>query len=191
VLILLFAVYELVGTSIITNGRQRALAEEFRDQLASPAASPAATPKPSRPLGHPKAIARILIPKIGVDDIVVEGVKLSNLAYGPGHYPSSAKIGASGAAAVAGHRTGWGSPFINLDKIAPGDEIVLETPEATYTYRITATKVVSPTDTAVLNGDPSSKATHKLVVTTCTPKYTSRRRLILWGDLKDTVPRAK
>jgi sortase A len=191
-LILLFALYELVGTSIITNGHQRALENDFRQQLASPAptASPTATPKPARPLGNPKAIARVIIPKIGVDDIVVEGVKLSNLAYGPGHYPASAKIGQTGTTAVAGHRTGWGSPFINLDKVGPGDEIVFETIEATYTYRITGTTIVEPTETRVLAGDPNSKATHKLTITTCTPKYTSRRRLILWGDLTATVPRS-
>lgn len=190
VLILLFALYELVGTSIITNNRQRALAEEFRDAIASPAPTATATATAApRPRNHPRAIARILIPKIAVNDIVVEGVKLSDLAYGPGHYPTSAKIGSKGASAIAGHRTGWGSPFINLDKVSPGDEIVLETVEATYTYRVTSTKIVNPTETGVLAGDPSSKATHKLVVTTCTPKYTSKRRLIIFGDLITTVPR--
>jgi sortase A len=191
-LILLFALYELVGTSIITNGRQRALAEDFREQLAQPvptaSATPTATPRPAK--SGANAIARIHIPKIAVDDIVVEGVTLSNLAYGPGHYPTSAKIGQKGAAAIAGHRTGWGSPFIRLDELRKDDEIVLETTVATYTYRVTRTTVVNPEQTSVLRGDPRSKAMHKLVVTTCTPKYTSRRRLIIWADLVVTVPRS-
>lgn len=195
-IILLFALFELVGTSLITNARQRTLAVEFQDVLASPpptvAPSPTASPtaSPARPRKHPRPIARIVIPKIAVNEIVVEGVRLADLAYGPGHYPSSAKIGQRGAAAIAGHRTGWGSPFINLDRLRPGDEIVLTAAEATYTYRITGTAVVDPDQTWVLGGDPNSKATHKLVLTTCTPKYTSKRRLIVWADLAATQKKA-
>jgi sortase A len=195
--LLYFVVYELFGTTLQTRAHQNDLRSEFSAMLddpritATPSVTPsAAPPKKSRP--RPNAIAQIIIPKIGVDSIVVEGVTLSALGYGPGHYPDSARIGAAtGTAAIAGHRTGWGSPFINLDRLQSGDEIILRTPQATYRYRITrGNVVVTPNDYWVVNGDPQSKAKAKLTLTTCTPKYTSRDRLIVWADLMKVEPRA-
>lgn len=196
--LLLFVAYELVGTSLVTDRHQDALAAEFDATLpaksfpvigATPLASP--TPKKKKAVySGPPPLARIRIPKIGVNEIVVEGVSIARLAYGPGHYPSTPRIGAKGVTGIAGHRTGWGSPFIDLDKLVRGDEVVLETKEATYTYRVTNRTIVDPGDGWVLGGDPKSKATHRITLTTCTPKYTSRDRLIVWGDLVETVQRA-
>lgn len=196
--ILFFVVYELLGTSLQTRAHQSALREQFADLLddpvvpvATPGATPSATPSPRAKRPPIRGIAQIQIPRIGVDRIVVEGVSLSVLGYGPGRYPDSADIGAKGVTAIAGHRTGWGSPFINLDKLSAGDEIILRTAQATYTYRVTRSDVVvKPTDYWVIKGDPNSKAPSKLTLTTCTPKYTSKNRLIVWADLVQTVPRA-
>lgn len=198
VLILLFVVYELVGTNLITKSRQNALAKEFEQVLdqpvvapsASPSASASPSPKPVRKPRTPRqGIARIRIPKIGLSAIVVEGTTLRDLAYGPGHYRETAAIGAAGSAAIAGHRTGWGQPFFNLDKLGPGDDIFLDTSVATYRYRVTGTTVVHPDQSWVLGGDPNSKAEKRLTLTTCTPKFTARDRLIVWADLISTVPR--
>ena len=63
-------------------------------------------------------LARIEIPKIGVDKIVVAGVALSDLRKGPGHYPNSALPGQIGNAAIAGHRTTYGAPFFRVDELA-------------------------------------------------------------------------
>lgn len=195
-LLLYFVVYELVGTSLQTRAHQSALKEAFADILddpdvvptVAPSVDPEQSPRPRKTGPAVKPIARILIPKIGVDDYVVEGITLTRLAYGPGHYPDSADIGAKGPTAIAGHRTGWGSPFINLDKIGPGDSIVLVARTGTFTYRITDTAIVDANDGWVINGDPNSKAPAKLTLTTCTPKYTSKRRLIVWADLVKTEP---
>jgi len=197
--LLFFVLYELVGTSMITDRHQSALAEQFdltfeRPPLAQPTtdpvvASPSPTAKPRAHSAGPEPIARIIIPSIGVRNIVVEGVTLNDLAWGPGHYKGTSDIGQAGVTAIAGHRTGWGSPFINLDKLERGDEIIFETPEATYTYEMTRRTVVDAGDVKVLLGDPKSNSTHKLTLTTCTPKYTSLRRLIVWGDLVDVKPR--
>lgn len=193
--ILYFVVYELFGTSLQTKAHQNALRSQFVELLndprlhntPTPTVSPSAKPAAKRTVN---GIAEIVIPKIHVDAIVVEGVTLYDLAYGPGHYPDSATIGAQGTSAIAGHRTGWGSPFIRLDELDAGDEIVIKTPRATYTYRITrGNVVVRPSDYWVVAGDPQSKAKTKLTLTTCTPKYTSRNRLIVWADLIKTEPR--
>ena len=191
--ILFFVLYELVGTSAITKGHQSELQAEFDTALAHPAGlNPAFTgdlPVPGTGGGGVKGIARLKIPKIGVNVIVVEGVTLERLAYGPGHYPQTKLFGEKGATGVAGHRTGWSAPFFNLDKLARGDEVIVETTAATYTYRVTDTIVVSPAHSEVLDGNPKSHAEQQLVLTTCTPKFTAKNRLVVFTDLIQTVAR--
>lgn len=196
VLILYFVVYELFGTSLQTHAHQRALKHEFATELAEPRATivaPTGSPTPAAARPHRSAvrgIAELRIPKVGLDVIVVEGIALSDLQYGPGHYPDSAAIGGKGTTAIAGHRTGWGGPFFNLDKLRTGDRVILETVRGTFTYQVTRSVVVQPTDYWVIDGDPQSKAPNKLTLSTCTPRYTAKERLIVWADLIASEPRA-
>src|SRR5437867_6583834 len=128
-LILYFVVYEIFGTSLVTHAHQRVLRKEFqailedpRTAVPVPTGSPSASPAAKIIRRH--AIAELIIPKIGVDDIVVEGVTLDDLAYGPGHYPDSAQFGVKGTAAIAGHRTGWSQPFYDLNDLTTGDTVI-------------------------------------------------------------------
>lgn len=189
--ILFFVLYELVGTSAITKARQADLQADFTAELAL-GLNPAFTgklPVPGNRRSSVRALARIKIPKIGVNVIVVEGVTLERLAYGPGHYPSTKQFGEKGTAGVAGHRTGWGAPFFNLDQLTRGDLVIVETTAATFTYKVTDDIVVTPIHSEVLDGNPRSKAAQQLVLTTCTPKFTARDRLIVFTDLVKMVKR--
>ena len=85
--------------------------------------------------GRSDAIARIAFQRAdgsgvaGLDPVFVfDGIDDATLAQGPGRYPTTAPIGRRGNTAIAGHRTGWGSPFAALDSLAPGDAITVETP---------------------------------------------------------------
>ena len=193
--LLLFVLYELVGTSQITNRHQSALASEFEQLLSDPVVRASPT-SPSGSEGRivrrsgPAPIARIRIPKIDVNRIVVEGTSPDRLAFGPGHYTQTVPVGVRGTTAIAGHRTGWGSPFINLDRLRPADEVILETPSAVYTYRVTRSIVVDPEDSWVLGGNPESRAERELVLTTCTPKFTALRRLIIFAESASVEPRS-
>jgi sortase A len=190
--ILFFVLYELVGTSVITKARQADLQADFDQALANTTLDPAFTGQlgvPTAKRSRVTALARLRIPKINVNVIVVEGVTLDRLAYGPGHYPQTADFGEKGVAGVAGHRTGWSAPFFNLDKLGPGDEVIVETTRATYTYKVTGTTVVTPAHSEVLDGNPRSRAVTQLVLTTCTPKFTAKDRLIVFTDLVRTVAR--
>jgi sortase A len=187
-LMLLFVLYELVGTSALTRIHQSTLRNEF--VRAAPALlgptipAPRATAVPRTPKakrGH--ALARLLIPKIGVDVIVVEGVALDDLAKGPGHYRETPLPGATGSTGIAGHRTGWGAPFYNLDRVRTGDMITLVTKAGRYIYRVTGRTIVKPSAVWVLDGDPDSHAASTLTLTTCTPRFTARDRLVVWADL--------
>lgn len=125
----------------------------------SPAAAP--TPRPSSPAVQ--AAFAIRVPKIGYYAAVREGVSLSVLATGPGHYPTTAMPGRPGLVGIAAHNTFW-IPFGNL---GPGDTVVLETRTGKYTYQITGTRIVNADDRTVLvpTSDPS------LVLTTCWPLW--------------------
>lgn len=197
--LLLFVAYEEIGTSLITNQRQSVLASVFDPQLLpKPSVSPSASAKPRAvvPVKYsgPRPLFRMTIPRLGRgwSRIVVQGVTLYALAYGPGHYPQTVMPGQEGTVGMACHRTGWGSPCIDLDRMRPGDKIYLDTPAGRYTYQVTQLpKQVQKTDSWVLNGDPSSKDPYKLALTTCTPKYTSLYRLVIWADQISPAPGQK
>jgi len=187
--LLLFVVYEEFGTSLVTNHRQSVLAADFDPTLRVPIPSESASsaPTPVVPVHYkgPNALFRLTIPRLGSgwSRIVVQGVTLDALAWGPGHYPQTQLPGQVGTVGIACHRTGWGSPCININQMKVGDLIYIDTPAGRYTYRVTSPpKQIEKTDGWVLNGDPSSKDPYKLAITTCTPPHTSLHRLVIWAD---------
>jgi len=126
-------------------------------------------------------IARLEIPRIGADDIVVAGVAKNDLKKGPGHYPETPLPGQLGNAAIAGHRTTYGQPFFDVDKLEPGDEIIATTLSGRYVYRVTDTRIVTPSDYWVVATTDPTKAT--ITLTSCHPKWTARERIIIFAEL--------
>ena len=126
-------------------------------------------------------IARIEMPTIGVDNIVVAGVEQSDLKKGPGHYPETPLPGQLGNAAIAGHRTTYGQPFFDIDKLEVGDEIVVTTLDGRFVYRVTGQQIVSPSDYQVVATVDPTTAT--LTLTSCHPKWTARERIIITSEL--------
>jgi sortase A len=185
VLILLFVVYQLWGTGLTHDREQKSLRSQFARQLAAPAAAePATGTTPSTgvtsttvaaPPIQGDAAAVIDIPKIGLDEVVVEGVGVEELKKGVGHYPDTKMPGEKGNAALAGHRTTYGHPFNRLDELDPGDEISVTTRAGTFKYAVASTKVVTPESVEVLDDTPDNR----LTLTTCNPKYSAEQRLIV------------
>jgi sortase A len=89
--------------------------------------------------------------------------------------------GQYGNAVISGHRTTYGAPFGNLDRLAPGDRFTVETLIGVHTYEVVSVEVVDPTDTWVVQPMDGSW----LTMVTCTPKYSSRQRLIVFSKLVD------
>jgi sortase A len=125
------------------------------------------------------ATARLRIPKIGIDKVIVEGVGTNTLKEGPGHYPGTPLPGQAGNAAIAGHRTTYGAPFYNLNELEPNDLIYVTTSQGAFQYRVVESLVVRPSDTWVL--DPSED--DRLTLTTCHPRLSARQRLIVIAEL--------
>jgi sortase A len=186
--VLYFLVYQLVGTNAVTSRGQDELRNELQREWTAPAA---ATPKKAVPkrVAAGKALAVIDIPKIDLNNkVVVEGVGRDELRKGPGHVPSTVLPGQPGTFGVSGHRTTYGAPFYRLNELAKGDTITVVTREAIYTYSVTRTAIVRPTDTQVLDNviGPDDKPKATITLTTCHPRYSARQRLIVFGDLKFT-----
>ncbi len=192
ILILLFVAYQLWGTGIYTSQQQSRLRNQFDAALhkvskAKTPTSPTTTTTLSPPLPPTgDAVARIQIPKIGLDDIVVNGIGRDDLRKGPGHYPATPLPGQQGNSAIAGHRTTYGAPFGNLDQLSTGDEVRLRTLQGFFTYRVFQQLVVDPSNIAVLDPDPARPAT--LTLTTCNPKYSAAQRLVVKAALDSPVP---
>lgn len=190
VLILLFVVYQLWGTGIREAQAQNRLEDSFEERLDDVAPAPTTTttsttlrgdpPPPSTvpsidPVPEGEATARIRIPVIGVDKIVVEGVSLADLKKGPGHYPETPLPGQEGNAAIAGHRTTYGAPFNRIDELVAGDEILVETVQGEFRYLVREQLIVSPTQVEVLD----DKGDDRLTLTACHPKYSARQRIVV------------
>ncbi len=133
------------------------------------------------PIEEGDAVARIEVPRIGVNDIVVAGVARDDLKRGPGHFPETPLPGQLGNVAIAGHRTTYGQPFHNVDKLAPGDEVTLTTPNGTFVYVVTGQQIVSPSEYQVIATTNADTATLTLV--SCHPKWTTRERIIVSAEL--------
>lgn len=137
-------------------------------------------------------LTRLVIPKLKVDVIVVQGTGANALRAGAGHYVQSALPGQpTGNVAIAGHRTGYGHPFRHLEKMRPGDLLYLITPLGRYTYRAVAPFeghgnpwVISPLQWEVIN--PTAKPS--LTLTTCNPPHQAITRLVLRAELIKTEP---
>ena len=174
-----YILWLLWGTGIYYGRQQDDLRGQFEVRIDQAAAAPAEEPPPTLP---GDAYAIIKIPDIELDEVVVEGIATEDLKKGPGHYPKSDDPwDAEGRVAIAGHRTTYGAPFWDLDKLVAGDEIVLETEQGIFNYVVTKTRIVAPTATEVTI--PSSKPT--LILTTCNPKFSAAERLIVFADRVD------
>jgi sortase A len=179
-LVVLFVAYQLWGTAIVHWQGQRDLRARFDHALAQARAAdhgggPHAITYPA--VGDPVAI--IVIPSIGLDQVVVEGVGAAQLAVGPGHYPGTALPGQPGNSGIAGHRTTHGAPFNALAALVPGDPVMLTTLQGSFTYRVTRSLVVAPDDVSVLD----ATVTPQLTLTTCNPKYSAAQRLVVEARL--------
>jgi len=181
VLLLIFVVYQLWGTGIYAAREQSQLNDQFEQTLRASAGSPTAAPPPA-PLGD--AVGQIRIPKIGVDEIVVNGIGAKELRTGPGLYPDHPRPGQLGNAAIAGHRTTYGAPFSDLDQLQPGDEITVRTTQGAFAYQVRESLVVDPSNISVLSPRTSGATTKAtLTLITCNPKFSAAERLVIFADL--------
>ncbi len=171
-----------------TDGWGNDVARNHDDHPGATTTGPDTVPYPFAPPEVGSVLARLEIPSIKVDYMIVQGVGVDELAKGPGHFPESALPGQLGNTAIAGHRTTHGAPLYDIDELDPGDTIVITYPPIggeqgpQFTYVVTGTEIVSPNDYAdvVPSTDPT-RATLALV--SCHPVRSASHRMVVRAEL--------
>lgn len=197
--ILLFIVWTLWGTGLYTAREQSRLEEKLATSIARAdvgAEEETGKRTPPRDFAPPpgEPVFRMVVPKIGLKTVVVEGVGTEDLKKGPGHYPTcrpgferpfctefeAAWPGKDRRVVLSGHRTTYGAEFHRADELERGDDILIQSPYGRFVYSVTHKEVVEPDSRAVVL--PGDRA--ELVLTTCEPKYSAAKRLIVYAALE-------
>lgn len=159
--------------------------------------APNASKEPPAPAAYRdgKPFAMMYIPRFGKgwEWPVLENTEVRTLQKGLGHYTGTARLGATGNFAVAGHRRTYGDPFKDFPELRPGDAVVLTDGTTWFTYRIGRKPYRTvPSDTGVIDPVPRKSGFdgpgRYLTLTTCDPEWGSSHRLIAWAHLDATQP---
>jgi sortase A len=136
---------------------------------------------------HPgEAIGRIVVGRLGLDMVLVDGTDEESLKKGPGRDLRTFMPGQHRLVYIAGHRTTYLAPFSHIDAIRVGDYIRLEMPYATFVYRATHHTIVPANDMAVLR----SPRHEVLILQACHPRFFATHRYLVYASLVSVQPRA-
>jgi sortase A len=190
--------WEYLGTNYVSERRHRAIVHDLVETWGSGHAQVPAAGSTAR------AIVRI--PRFGDDYAVplLEGTSDDVLASGIGHLEGTADPGARGNFVIAAHRVTHGEPFADLPELDPGDEVVVETAAATYTYVLdtggddltvpfTDEWVIEPRPVNPDGGvqPPADAGTRLITLTTCSELFHTDNRLVVFGHLERVSRRSR
>lgn len=130
-------------------------------------------------------IARLEVPRLDLDVVMLNGTDTGSLKKGPGRHLQTSMPGQGELVYVAGHRTTFGAPFARIDAIKPGDRVVVRMPYGSFEYRATGHSIVDADDLSVLR----SPGRERLALQACHPRFFATQRYIVWADLvRVTLP---
>jgi sortase A len=170
-------------TALKASRAQAELRTELAQQTGRQARSAIAYRRGLRP---GDALGSIVVPRLGLTSVLVEGTSSSDLAKGPGHYRLTTLPGLGGTVAIAGHRTTYGQPFRHIDDLRAGDEIVVRMPYGTFRYAVSGHRVVEDTDWSILRRRPYEQ----LVLSACHPLHSASHRYVVFARLESATPAA-
>jgi sortase A len=195
-------------TALYTKYEQHKLASRFADRFAEYKAPPSirsVTKGPDGPVpvaaerarlraeaaayrhtlreGDP--VGRLIVPRLGLKAIVVNGTSHDDLTRGPGRDPVTYMPGQNELIYVAGHRTTYLAPFSHIDSLRPGDRITFVVPYGTFEYEVTGHRIVPADDLSVL------KTHHRelLILQACHPRFFATHRYLAYAKLVRVEPR--
>jgi sortase A len=134
-------------------------------------------------IGQP--IGRIIIPRIDLNMVLVNGTDHATLRKGPGRDPRTFMPGQGRLVYIAGHRTTYLAPFSHIDRLRRGDRVTIEMPYATFVYRITGHRIVPGDDLPVL----ASHGREALELQACHPRFFATHRYIAYALAVQVTPR--
>lgn len=124
-----------------------------------------------------EAMGRIEIPRIALDEVLVDGTDPADLARGPGIYRGDRLPGQRGLVYIAGHRTTHGAPFSHIDRLRVNDTITIAMPYGVFRYLVTGHRVVPANDLGVLESSGRSQ----LILQTCWPRFSASHRYLVYA----------
>ncbi|MBV9180986.1 MAG: class D sortase [Acidobacteria bacterium] len=110
------------------------------------------------------SLTKLSIPKIHLEDVVLEGASVHSLLLGPAHLTGSALPGDPGNAVIAGHRDTF---FRHVHSLKYGDDIFILRSGKRFHYVVRARRIVEPHDRSVLGSTPDPE----LTLITCYPTH--------------------
>jgi len=132
-----------------------------------------------------QAIGRIIVPRMGLNMIVVDGTDHDSLQKGPGRDMRTFMPGENRLVYIAGHRTTYLAPFSHIDSMRKRDRVTVEVPYATFVYSVTGYRIVPANDLAVLRSPH-----HELLeLQACHPRFFATHRYIVYARLVRVEPR--
>ena len=153
--------------------------DEFQESIIS-IATKTLTNQAAKAEFLPDVVGRLTILSANINHYVVFGATNKKLEYGPGYILGTSLPGSGGNFAIAGHRTTYGAPFGNLDRVQVGETIIFQTNTNQYKYQVIDVKIISPEDNYVLENYGDDRIT----LTTCHPKFSAKQRLVVIGQLE-------
>ncbi|MCX5110796.1 class E sortase [Streptomyces sp. NBC_00378] len=196
VLMLLFVTYQLWWTNVRADQYAGKETHKIQDDWAKGDRNPGV-------FEAGQGFAIIHIPKLDVVAPIAEGISKEKVLdrgmvghYSEGTLRTAMPSAKRGNFALAGHRNTHGEPFRYINRLSPGDLIVVETQDAYYTYETARTlPQTSPSNISVIDPVPRGSGFdgpgRYITLTTCTPEFTSTYRLIVWGKMVDERPRSE
>ncbi|MFB6679967.1 class E sortase [Streptomyces sp. NPDC056390] len=196
VLMLLFVTYQLWWSNIRAHQQAGSAAHHLQDDWANGKREP-------DKFAPGQGFAIMHIPKLDVVVPIAEGISKTKVLdrgmvghYGKDSIETAMPNAKTGNFAVAGHRNTHGEPFRYINRLQPGDPIVVETQDTYYVYKMTSIlPQTPPSNTTVLNPVPQGSGFtapgRYITLTTCTPEFTSTYRMIVWGKMVEERPRSK
>ncbi|MFE9092759.1 class E sortase [Streptomyces sp. NPDC007264] len=196
VLMLLFVTYQLWWSNVRAHQEAGSAARHLQQDWASGKREPGV-------FAPGQGFAILHIPRLDVVAPIAEGTSKTKVLdrgmvghYGEGGLKTAMPDAKTGNFGLAGHRNTHGEPFRYINRLQKGDAIVVETQDAYYVYRMASIlPVTSPSNTSVLDPVPKGSGFttpgRYITLTTCTPEFTSKYRLIVWGKMVEERPRSK
>jgi sortase A len=191
-------------TALYTRWEQRKLENRYAEIVTAERARPVAPPQSTRPTaatlesavadaarrfrqhaveGSP--IGHIIVPRLGLDMIMVNGTEAGTLRKGPGRDLRTYMPGEGELVYIAGHRTTYLAPFAHIDRLETGDQVTLEMPYATFRYHVTRHQIVEADNLSVLQ----SHGREVVALQACHPRFFATHRYIVWATPVLVTPR--
>ena len=200
--VLAYVAWQFFGTNIVAHQKQQKIVEQTQKVWATQAGAGATGSASGVELNGAEALIRI--PKFGKKYVmpVQKGVSDGVLAEGYGHFKGSARAGGVGNYALAAHRVTHGEPLRRMPELRPGDEVIVETKDRTYTYELDTNPndlIVTFADVWVIDKlpknphggvEPAQRPGQRLItLTTCAELFHTDNRMIAFGHLVETTTR--